>query len=174
MTCHQARLRAILLHYLETLLEWSDAVMRRDSPEEFQQAMVLLETMRHIMGPNPHKVKNPAKVKQTVATFDPLPAPINPRLMMLYDRLDDRMALIRDRSSARRYREASEKRDTQYWGNDPVRDGWRSDDERVLRCRWLVRSSQPLPLRVPDSESQGADRAGTRAGRGALVGIREG
>ncbi len=160
VTCHEARLRSILLHYLETLLEWSDAVMRRDSPEEFQQAMVLLETMRHIMGPDPHKVKNPAKVKQTVATFDPLPAPINPRLMMLYDRLDDRMALIRDRSSARRYREASEKRDAQYWGDDPVRDGWRTtmsvccdadgwcDLHSPYRFEFLIQKAKELSAQV--------------------------
>ncbi len=126
ISCHEARDRSILLHYLETLLEWGDAVMRRNSSEEFQQASLLFDTMRKIMGPHPHMVINPAKTNQTVATFDPLPAPINPRLMMLFDRLDDRVALIHDCLSAWRLREAGEKRDAQYWGDDPVRDCWRS------------------------------------------------
>ena len=126
VSCHEARHRSILLHYLEALLEWADAVMRRNSPEAFQQVSLLLDTMRKIMGPHPHMVNNCIHVKQTVATFDPLHAPINPRLMMLYDRLDDRVGLIHDCLSARRLREACEKHDAQYWGDDPVRDGWRS------------------------------------------------
>ena len=120
----------MLLHYLETLVEWGDALMRRDSPEQFQQARVIFDSARTILGPRPHKVANPATVKPpaaTVATFIPLFAPINPRLMMLYDRLDDRMALIHDCLDKRRLRQASERHDAQYWGHDPVRDGWRSD-----------------------------------------------
>jgi hypothetical protein len=130
VSCHVARQRSVLLHYLETLVEWGDALMRRDSPEQFQQARVIFDSARTILGPRPHKVANPATVNPpaaTVATFIPLFAPINPRLMMLYDRLDDRMALIRDCLDKRRLRQASERHDAQYWGHDPVRDGWRSD-----------------------------------------------
>lgn len=126
ISCHEARDRSILLHYLETLLEWGDAVLRRNSPEAFQHADLLFDTMRKIMGPHPQMVKNPAKVNQTVATFDPLHAPINPRLMMLYDRVDDRVALIHDCLSARRLRVAGERHGAQFWGDDPVREGWRS------------------------------------------------
>jgi hypothetical protein len=126
VSCHEARERSILLHYLDTLLEWGDAELRRESPEAFQQASLLFNTMRKIMGPHPTMVKNPAKVHQTVATFDPLPAPVNPRLMMLYDRLDDRVGLVHESMSARRLREGVERNDAQYWGTDPVRDGWRS------------------------------------------------
>ena len=46
--------------------------------------------------------------------------------MMLYDRLDDRVALLHDCLSARRLREASERHDAQFWGDDPVHDGLRS------------------------------------------------
>jgi len=130
VSCHVARNRSVLLHYLETLVEWGDALMRRDSPEQFQQARVIFDSARRILGRQPHKLLNPAAVNPTgatVATFVPLPAPINPRLMMLYDRLDDRMALIHHCLDKRRLRQASERHDAQYWGNDPVRDGWRSD-----------------------------------------------
>ena len=130
VSCHVARQRSVLLQYLETLVEWGDALMRRDSPEQFQQARVIFDSARRILGQRPHRVANPAGVNPTaatVATFIPLFAPINPRLMMLYDRLDDRMALIHDCLDKRRRRQASERHDAQYWGDDPVRDGWRSD-----------------------------------------------
>jgi hypothetical protein len=127
-TCHDARHRSLLLHYLDTLLEWGDAMMRRNSPEAFQQARLLFDTMRRIMGRHPNAVKNPAKPAQTVANFVPLFAPINPRLMMLYDRLDDRLALIHECMSPRRLAEPREKHDAQYWGNDPVREGWHNSN----------------------------------------------
>jgi len=130
VSCHVARHRSVLLHYLETLVEWGDALMRRNSPEQFQQARVIFDSAKTILGPRPHKILNPATVNPTaatVATFIPLFAPINPRLMMLYDRLDDRTALIHDCLDKRRLRQASERHDAQYWGDDPARDGWRSD-----------------------------------------------
>jgi Tc toxin complex TcA C-terminal TcB-binding domain len=127
-SCQDARHRSILLHYLDTLLEWGDAMMRRNSPEAFQQARVLFDTMRRIMGCHPHAVKNPANPTQTVATFAPLFAPINPRLMMLYDCVEDRLALIHRCMSGRRLGEPRQKHDRQYWGSDPVRDGWRNSE----------------------------------------------
>ena len=40
ISCDQARDRAVALHYLETLVEWGDALRRRgNSPEAFQQAL---------------------------------------------------------------------------------------------------------------------------------------
>jgi hypothetical protein len=132
VSCCVARQRSVLLHYVETLVEWGDALMRRDSPEQFQQARVIFDCARQILGKHPQRVSNPATVTPTGATvgnlnFATLWAPINPRLMMLYDRLDDRMALIHHCLDKRRLRQASERHDSQYWGNDPVRDGWRSE-----------------------------------------------
>jgi hypothetical protein len=125
ITCRDARHRSILLHYLETLLEWGDALMRRNSPEAFHQARLVFDTLRRIMGRHPQVVKNPAHPAQTVATFQPLWAPINPRLMTLYDQLDDRLGLIHQCLSLRRLAEMPRKCGDQYWGDDPVR-GWRS------------------------------------------------
>ena len=48
-----ARDRSVLLHYLETLLEWGDALMRRHSPEAFQQARLIFDTAAMILGPTP-------------------------------------------------------------------------------------------------------------------------
>ena len=40
-------------------MEWGDALMRRNSPEAFQQARVAFDMMRKIMGRHPLVVKNP-------------------------------------------------------------------------------------------------------------------
>ncbi len=45
-----ARNRSIVLHYLETLREWGDAAMRRNSPEHFQHARLLFDTIELILG----------------------------------------------------------------------------------------------------------------------------
>ncbi len=124
--CRDARHRSLLLHYLDTLLEWGDALMRRNSPEAFQQARLVFDTTRHIMGAHPRVVKNPAHPSQTVATFKPLWASINPRLMTLYDQLDDRLSLIHDCESLWRLREGPRRCEGEYWDDDPVRGGWRT------------------------------------------------
>lgn len=104
--------------------EWGDALMRRNSPEAFQQALVAFDLMRKVMGRHPRVVQNHAHPIQTVATFQPLWAPINPRLMTLYDQLDDRLALIHDYMSHRRLGELRRLVDGQYWDDNKVRGGW--------------------------------------------------
>jgi hypothetical protein len=128
ITCREARERSLLLHYLDTVREWGDALMRRNSPEAFQQARVAFDLMRKIMGRHPRVIANPLHPNMTVGTFKPLWAPINPRLMTLYDQLDDRLALIHERESHRRLVEGRRGNDNQYWDDDPVRGGWRNDD----------------------------------------------
>jgi hypothetical protein len=130
ITCREARERSVLLHYLDTVQEWDDALMRRNSPEAFQQARVAFDLMRKIMGRYPRVVKNPAHPVQTVATFHPLWAQINPRLMTLYDQLDDRLGLIHEREIWRRLVEQARRTDGQYWDDDPVRGGWRGNESR--------------------------------------------
>ena len=77
--------RSVLLHYLETMLQWGDALMRCHSPEAFQQARVIFDTVAMILGPHPHAViATPPPKPQTVSSFTPLFAPLNPRLLALY------------------------------------------------------------------------------------------
>lgn len=73
-------------------------------------------------------MKNPAHPHQTVATFKPLWAAINPRLMILFDQLDDRLSLIHACMSPRRLLEMQRRVDGQYWDDDRVRGGWRADE----------------------------------------------
>jgi Tc toxin complex TcA C-terminal TcB-binding domain len=129
ITCEQARDRAALLHYLETLVEWGDAVRRRgDSPEAFQQARVVFDAARQILGHAPRKVRmTEFAVVQTVSSFQPAFAPLNPRLLELYEVVGDRLELIRAAINARRLRDGERGRELSYFGNDPAHAGWRTN-----------------------------------------------
>jgi Tc toxin complex TcA C-terminal TcB-binding domain len=130
----EARNRSIMLHYLETLHEWAEALMRRNSLEAFQQARLILDTEAYILGMHPRSVKeaNTGNTQQkeppTVINFTPACAPLNPRLLALYDLVDDGLALIHDYLDARRLREGHRKRDRSYWGNTELRNGWQTAD----------------------------------------------
>ena len=130
VSCAVARHRSILLHYVETLLQWSEATMRTASPEAFQKARLILDTAVRIMGPIPRSViAAPPAATQTVATFTPLPPPLNPRLMMLYGHIADHVGLVHAWIDARRLRNGTLGRDVGYFGDDPLREGWRSTCE---------------------------------------------
>jgi hypothetical protein len=125
-----ARNRSIVLHYLETLREWGDSAMRRNSPEHFQQARLLFDTMALILGKRPQSIQlaEPA-TPQTVATYAPDYAPLNPRLLELYDIKRDRLSLIHACLNAPRLRNGHPRSDMKYFGNGPLREGWRSTVE---------------------------------------------
>lgn len=125
-----AQNRSITLHYLETLHQWGDALMRRNSPEALQQARLIVETEAYILGARPRSVmtdtmsNEPQKEPPTVLNFQPACAPLNPRLLALYDLVDDRLALIHACLDARRLKEGN--RDRSYWGNSDLRNGWQT------------------------------------------------
>jgi hypothetical protein len=136
-----ARRRAILLHYLETLLQWSDALMCRNSPEAFQQATVICDTLARVLGPEPARVlvRDDGESPMTVAAFVPRPAPLNPRLTALYGRAADRRALVHHCVNGRRLRNGRPNLDMPFWGNDSLRDGWKTAepgccDDDCLSC----------------------------------------
>ena len=120
-----------MLHYLETLLQWGDALMRQNSPEAFQQARVIFDTAERVLGRRPRSVKEraasngtQAQEPQVILNFVPASAPLNPRLLNLYEEVADRQALIHSNLDARRLRTGQPDRDLSYWGNDPLRNGW--------------------------------------------------
>jgi hypothetical protein len=127
VSCDQARNRAVLLHYLETLVEWSDALRHRgNSPEAFQQAYALLDVADRILGRPPRPVRlQPPSASPKVAGFTPTFAALNPRLIDLYEVVADRLGLIRTCQSARRLPDRRTDGDRRYFGNDPSREGWR-------------------------------------------------
>lgn len=122
-----ARRRALVLHYLETLLQWGEALMRRHSPEAFQQARLIFDTASRILGPHPETVKEvDTEAPQPLSTFKPHVPPLNPRLISLYESVADRLALIHVCNNARRLPNGRLHVDMSYWGDSLVRDGWRT------------------------------------------------
>jgi hypothetical protein len=126
-----ARNRSIILHFLETLREWGDAAMRGNSPEHFQHARLLFDTMEMILGRRPVSLQlsEPA-TPQTVANYVPDFPPLNPRLMDLYDVARDRLDLIHNCMNASRLRNGHPRRDMAYFGNSRLREGWKTAEER--------------------------------------------
>jgi len=119
ITAALAQQRAILLHVLETMLDWSDLLLGRGSPEAFEQSRVLLDTVTMLLGRTPPTVPaTPEPVTATVASFVALAAPLNPRLIEIYGRAEDRLALIRSRLNARRLREGKPNRDLPFWSKN--------------------------------------------------------
>ncbi|EMD29228.1 Tc toxin subunit A-related protein [Amycolatopsis azurea] len=122
-----ARDRAVLLSYLETLLAWGEALLCRNSAEASRQAAVVFDSLRRLLGASPRLVEDHDNdgVPQRVATFVPSPAPLNPRLMSLYESSADRLAVVRHALGSSRLRSREQLSDTEFWGDDPLRDGWR-------------------------------------------------
>ena len=135
-----AKQRAVVLDYLETLMDWTDATMRKNAPEAFQRARLLVDTAFKILGKRPitifddHDLPEPPP---TVLGLNPLlyGAPLNPRLMSLYDRVADRLALIHHDSNARRFRNGRLHRDMPYWTEErPFERAWRASEGCCETC----------------------------------------
>ena len=155
-----ARDRAVLLHYCETLLDWGDALMRRRrSPEAFQQARLIYGTVARITGERPKTAaaKEPMTTP-SVAEFVSSYAPLNPRLMDLYDKTADRIALIRTCQDARRIRNGELGQDMAYFGDSPSVDGWRTAPQPCAdEQEWCAR---PSPYRFAFQIQKAIELAG--------------
>jgi len=127
VTDEVARQRAVVLHYCQTLIDWGEALMRRRrSPEAFQQARLIYDTVARITGGTPQTILLPPPTSPPqVTAFTAANPPLNPRLMDLYSLISDRLGLIRECEDARRLHNGTPDRDMPYWGDDPRRDGWR-------------------------------------------------
>ena len=142
VTDEVARNRAVTLEYLETLQQWGDSLMCRNTPESFQQARVIFDTLRRILGAHPLAVMARDDASpMTLGMFQPRPAPLNPRLRSLFERNDDRLALIHQCLNGRRRRNGIPNVDMAYLGNSPLRDGWQAkgnvcedDSDWCLSC----------------------------------------
>jgi hypothetical protein len=124
----RARERAVLLHFLETMLDWGDALMGVHSPEASRRAEVVLDAVGRILGDYPatvHAADDPAP--QSVDHFVAIPARLNPRLKSLYERIEDRRGLVHSNLNGRRLRNGRPVVDMPYFGDDPRRDGWCQD-----------------------------------------------
>lgn len=127
----EAKERAILMHYVETLVQWGEALMRKNTPEAFQRARVIFDTAARILGTTPLSVlsKEDVPASPTVSGFKPDCAPINPRLLCLYSAVDDRLSLIHTCLNARRLKNGKPNVDMPYFGNSNLRDCWKTAQE---------------------------------------------
>ena len=93
-----ARGRAILLEYLEVLLEWGDNLMCQKSPDSCQKASVIFNLAQKILGTYPRRIlaHEEGSKSTTITNFKSLPPPLNPRLLALYNRIADWHSLIHD------------------------------------------------------------------------------
>jgi hypothetical protein len=139
-----ARQRVLTLRFCETLLEWGDTMMRhRPASEALQQARLLFATAARITGKRPHNVMlQPPAAPQPVASFTPAFAPLNPRLLDLYARVEDRLGMLDACMDLRRLRNAES--DLGYFGDSPIREGWRTAMTCADEMEWC---HHPSPYR---------------------------
>lgn len=140
----EAKERAILMHYLDTLLEWGEALLRKNTPEAFQQARLIFDTAAKILGATPITVlANDGTLEAaTITDFEPDCAPLNPRLICLYTKVSDRLALIHACLNAMRLKNGRPNLDMPYFGNSQIRDCWKiTTDVCVDEGGWCLPQS---------------------------------
>ncbi|PYP83713.1 MAG: insecticidal toxin complex protein [Blastocatellia bacterium AA13] len=162
--------RAILLHYLDTLLLWGDALMRRNTPEAFQHARLIFDTAAKILGAMPITVvtKDGRADAPTIANFKPDCAPINPRLMCLYTGVNDRLSLIHNCMNSRRLKNGRANLDMPYFGNGETRDCcWKTTDDLCAdESDWCAPQS---PYRFMVLVQKALEMAGAVSGLGGAL-----
>jgi hypothetical protein len=164
ISCDQARNRSVLLHYLETLVEWCDAIQRhRPSAEAENRARFIVESAAKILGAPPRTVvlAGPAAAP-AIANFVPWFPALNPRLLNLYEVVRDRLESIRACANDRRLRDGTRRIETDYFGDSDLREGWRNTvapcDEEAEWCflrspyrfTFLIQKAQEYASRVQD------------------------
>jgi hypothetical protein len=129
-----SRRRSVLLAYLETLLQHAEAAMCRHSPEGYATARLRLDTLSRLLGERPRTIfaQDDGQNPQSVTAFVPRLAPLNPRLMEVYDQLADQLDALHHCLTRARLKAGTLHLDTSYWGDDPVRRGWKSETESCL------------------------------------------
>jgi hypothetical protein len=161
-----ARQRALTLRFCETLLEWGEAIMRhRPAPEGFQQARLLFATAERIIGPRPRNVAlQPPAAPQPVASFTPAYAALNPRLLDLYARVEDHLDMLNVCLDARRLR--TSECDLAWFGNNKLRDGWRTAMTCGDEMEWCY---HPSPYRFTFLIQRATELAGQVRELGAAL-----
>lgn len=149
--------RAVTMEYVETLIAWADSVRCLNSLEADQQADTLLGVAARILGKKP---KNVAAVdltggKMTLTSFHSSELPLNPRLLRLFDAVDDGLSMVRAGINKRRLRNGALGRDRAIWGShsrfdtglasQPATGDGGCDGVCVYSCSQTYRYSSILP-----------------------------
>ncbi|WP_428265993.1 neuraminidase-like domain-containing protein [Haliangium sp.] len=171
----RARHRAVTLQYVETLLEWGDATLRAGGAEEAQKARLVFDTAARVLGERPRvvRVEDPVAAPTTIAAFAPAPAPLNPRLWALYERVDDRRAMVHARLDAHRLMRARSRAGApdalvaSVFGDSAMRDGWQHTGDVCLdEADWCL---PPCPYRFMFMLQKAQELAGEVRGLGAAL-----
>ncbi len=171
----QARHRAVTLQYLETLLEWGDSILRAGTGEQTEKARLVIDTASRILGKRPRRVRveDAIDAPTTVAAFAPAPAPLNPRLWALYERVDDRLALVHARLDAHRLTRARSRASApdvlvaSFYGDSGMRDGWQhTADVCQDEADWCL---PPCPYRFMFLLQKAQELAGEVRGLGGAL-----
>lgn len=123
-----ARQRSVVLAYLETLLQYAQSAMCRHSPEGYATTRLRLDMLSRFLGERPRTIlgQDDGTNSKTVTAFIPRFPSLNPRLMELYDNVDDELQALHRCLTKARLTGGVLHLDTSYWGDDPVRRGWRT------------------------------------------------
>ena len=162
-----SRRRSVLLAYLETLLQHAEAAFCRHSPEGYATARLRLDSLSKLLGERPRTIfgQDDGENPHTVTAFVPRFAPLNPRLMEIYDKANDKLDALHHCLTKARLKAGTLHLDTSYWGDDPVRRGWKSEAESCLDHDGCC--CPPSPYRFQFLLQRAAETAGEVSAFGA-------
>jgi hypothetical protein len=124
----ESRQRSVVLSYLETLLQYAQAAMCKNSPEGYAVTTLRLDVLSRFLGERPRTIfgQDDGQNPQTVDAFVPRFPPLNPRLTEIYDNVANQLDALHQCLTKARLKGGVLHVDTSYWGDDTVRRGWRT------------------------------------------------
>ncbi|WP_421907369.1 neuraminidase-like domain-containing protein [Mameliella sp.] len=172
----RAERRLIMMTYGEILLDWAQALIRKDAPEAYQRARTLTETARRILGDLP---------KTVVTEPDDIPAapirdvtlacaPLNPRLMCLYNRAADIEGQIHACLDSRRHKSGRPNDEQPFFGDDPRRECWQISGDACLDAAFWCRRRSPHRFSVLVERARRAASECANMGRQLLQAYQQG
>lgn len=155
-----SRQRSVVLAYLETLLQHAQVPLCQHSPEGYAAARLRLDTLSNFLGARPRTIfgQDDGTNPKTVTTFIPRFAPLNPRIMEIYDRVADQLDALHRCLTKARLTGGILHVDTSYWGDDPVRRGWKAAAANCLDDDGCC--CPPSPYRFPFLIQRALEAAG--------------
>lgn len=142
--------RYVMMRYGEIMLDWTDALMRKGTPEAFQRARLLADTIYRVLGAVPKTVVEKAgdEMPSSVSEVELACAPLNPRLMCLYTRMQDRRDLIHACLNAHRLKIGKANIERPYFADSRIRECWQIADEICLEEGHWCRRYSPYRFSV--------------------------
>lgn len=156
----ESRERSVLLAYLDTLLQYAETAMCRHSPEGYAIARLRLDALSKFLGERPRTIfgQDDGTNPQTVTAFAPRFAPLNPRLMEIYDLVADQLDALHHCLTKARQTGGTLHVDTSYWGDNTVRRGWKTAAANCLDDDGCC--CPPSPYRFPFLMQRALETAG--------------